>query len=304
MLAATPQVRLAYSAAGTSCPGRDALASAVRSRLGADPFVESSPDVIEVDISAAGKTLTARVVRKKDTAETGRRELSSPTADCSELFKTLELAVAIAIDPRAGLATPAPAPVPPPPPPPPPAPAPEPPPRVVEPAPAPEPSTPVFFHAGVAPLGTLGTAPGPTAGIGVIAGFRRGHLLIDVGGRVELPVTLQVSPGRVSTQSLAGELALCLAVSIVRVCGVGAVGAMRVGSDGLMKMTQSTLVLAGAGARVAVEWQPARYFMLRPYLDVQANLTRTTLLADGKPIWNMPPILGVLGLALLLTSGE
>src|SRR5437868_2945637 len=103
LLAASAPVRLTYSASATSCPGRDALASAVRARLGTDPFVEVSPDVIEVDIGAHAKTLTARVVRKTAGVETGRRELSSPTQDCAELFKTLELAVAIAIDPRAGL---------------------------------------------------------------------------------------------------------------------------------------------------------------------------------------------------------
>ncbi|MBL8951859.1 MAG: hypothetical protein JNK82_13840 [Myxococcaceae bacterium] len=276
LLAAAP-VRLDYRAAGTSCPDKAALAAAVRERLGYEPFTEGGDDVIEVVITSSGQALSARIVGKR-----GRRELASPTTDCTELFKALHLAVAIAIDPRAGLVSPPPEPLP-----------------AAPPAPKPPPPTPLTFHAGAGLLGAAGTGPQVTGGLSALAGLRYGLFQADVGGRVELPVGVQLEAARVTTQALAAEGAGCLAVSLARACLLFTLGGLRVqGPD-----VGTVLVLATAGTRLAADWQFSKLFIARAFFDLAAHLARTTVLYRGVTVWEMPPVMGTLGLALLLTSG-
>ncbi len=192
-------------------------------RLGYNPFGDDGNETVEVQLRRSGNTLSARVIRSGAEGETGRRELTSPTADCSELFRALELAVAISVDPRAGLVRPSAPPTQ--------APVTAPPPPVVAIAPE-RPPVPTFFHLGLGPTGSLGTGPTPTFGFGLIAGFRHGLFELDLGGRVELPSGLALSPGSISTQAVVGNLSACLAVSIIRACGLGEVGALRVTSIG------------------------------------------------------------------------
>ncbi len=289
------RVRLVYDAADTGCPARARLASAVMARLGYEAFTDDASDTVDVQLRRAGDTLTAQVVRSNAGGETGRRELTSPTTDCSELFRALELAVAIAVDPRAGLIRPTAKPTQP---------------SVVAPVPVPvavtaeaTPPTPTFFHLGMGPTGSLGTGPTPTFGFGLVAGFRRGHFELGVGGRVELPSVLALSPGSISTQAVVGNLSACLAVSILRACALGEVGALRVTSAGLTPPAQQTAVLADLGVRIAVHLQLSQHLALRPFLDLAASLARTAVFADGKAVWTTYPVFGTLGLALLLTSG-
>ena len=74
--------------------------SAVAARLGADPFTDEASEAVSVRVSRTGGSLSALVLRSGPEGERGRRELTSPTLACTELYRALELAVAIAIDPR------------------------------------------------------------------------------------------------------------------------------------------------------------------------------------------------------------
>lgn len=273
--------------------------SAVTARLGYQPFSDEGIEMVEVQLRRSGNALAAQVIRFNAGQETGRREMRSPTTDCSELFRAIELAVAIAIDPRAGLVRPMPPVARP----------------VVPPAPPPTsfarapresepPPTPTLFHIGLAPTGSLGTAPAPTLGFALLGGLRHGLFELSLGGRVELPVSLILAPGTIRTQALVGSLNACLAVSVIRACALGELGALRVTSTGLTPPAQQTAILADLGMRLGVHLQFFKHFALRPFLDVAAALTRTVVLADGKAVWVTSPVLGTLGLAVLITSGR
>lgn len=269
-------------------------------RLGFDPFADDAGETVDVQVRREGAALSARVVRSGPEGEKGRRELSSPTTDCSELFRAVELAVAIAIDPRAGIVRP-PAPVEPR--------APEPAPAVVPPPPpppvvAPEKPTPIQFQIGLGPSGSLGTGPTPTFGFSLIAGFRRGLLEIDLGGRVELPAGLQLQVGRLTTQVVVGNLSGCLAASAVRACVLGELGGLRVTSEGLTPPATQTAVMASLGVRLGLHFGVLQYLALRPFLDVAAALARTSVVADGRVVWATSPVMGTVGLVVLITTGS
>jgi hypothetical protein len=302
-----PTVRLNYDPKDTGCPDRERLAGVVTARLGRNPFAADAVDGVEVQVRRTGSTLTAEIVRFSGGIQSGRRELSSPTTDCGELFQALGLALAIAIDPRAGLirpevtpqATPAaPAPVPPPVVPPP----------VVPPVAAAstplQPRVPTTFQVGVAPTGSLGTGPTPTFGLALFVGLRHGLFALDLGGRVELPTGLDLAPGRIATQAVVGDLDACLAVSVLRACALAELGVLRVTSDGLTPPAQQTVVLADLGLRLAVQLQLFDHLALRPFLDVGAALTRTAVIADGERVWVTPPLIGTIGISVLVTSSR
>lgn len=327
MLAAEPaRAKLTYDATGTSCPAREQLVSAVAARLGLDPFADDALVELRVQVRRTGRSLTAHVSQRGAGGAKRERELSSPTLDCSELFRAIELAVALAIDPRAGLV-----PLPPPKPepmtaPPPPAPAvpepepepvkpqpePAPEPEVLKPLPAPEPApAPVQppgpaldWHLGVAPAFSLNTGPGPTFGAVLLAGLHRGYFEANVGGRVELGSSLDAKPGQVQTQLTLGSLDVCVAVQWVRGCVLADVGALRVTSSGLASPAHTAALYADLGARLAVELPVSRQLVVRPFLDIATPVARATVLVDGAPVWSSPAFSGTLGVALMVRAGD
>jgi hypothetical protein len=294
-----PQVRLVYDAGDTGCPARDRLASAVMARLGYDAFNEDAVETVSVQLRRSPGGLRAQVIRSTSEGMTGQRELDSPTTDCTELFRAMELAVAIAIDPRAGLirpTAPAPAPViasvqvP-----------------VQRPVAAPEPRpppVPTVFHLGLGPTGSLGTGPTATFGLGLVGGIRHGLFELSLGGRVELPSVRVLSPGSFSTQTVVGNLNVCLAVSLMRACALAELGALRVTSTGLTPAAQQTAILAGLGARLGIHFQAFEHLAVRPFFNVGASLARTSVVANGKVVWTTSPVMGTLGLAFVITSSR
>src|SRR5438046_3043269 len=107
-----------------SCPDEQQVREAVAARLGYQPFESGSATRITAIVEpAAGLRGTVEVVREGRAP--ARRELTSATRECSELAASLELAIAIAIDPHSlaraaepvQTAPPAPPPAPTPPPP-------------------------------------------------------------------------------------------------------------------------------------------------------------------------------------------
>lgn len=289
---ASSPVRLLYVATDTQCPAKERLISAVVARLGTVPFADDATETVEVRVLRSGEALTAQVSRYGPAGESGRRELSSPTLDCSELFRALELAVAIAIDPRAGLvrpavkAAPAPLPVPT---------------HVEEREP---PAAPTLFHLGLGVSGSYGTGPTATAGFVVFAGLKHRQLEVSLGGRVELPAGLAVGSGHLGTQLMLGDLAACMAISAFRACGTGQLGALRMSSEGLLPGVQQTSLVASAGARLALVFSLSEHWALRPFVEVTASLTRLTVVSEGTPVWASAPVAGNAGLALVLKSGD
>jgi hypothetical protein len=290
------QIRLAYDSSDTGCPARTRLVGAVTARLGYDPFSDEAVDTVTVQLSRASNGLRATVIRLSGETEAGRRELNSPTGDCSELFRALELAVSLAIDPRAGLIRA--------PPQPPPAPAPVPatlPVAAVLPA-APKPRTPTIWAVALSPTGSVGTGPTPTFGFALVGAMRHGFFELNIGVRAEFSSILSLSPGLVRTQVIVGQLGTCLAIAVVRACVQGEGGALRVTSAGLSPPAQETVGIANLGLRFGLHLQLSTHFALRPFVDITASLARTVVLASGKEVWATSPVNGTLGLALAFTS--
>jgi hypothetical protein len=89
------------------------LKTAVRQRLGRDPFVEPSRKQIEGHVSRHGEQFIAEIsVREKassaPTASVASRSLASAATDCQELNQAIILTVTLVIDPNAPLSVNAP----------------------------------------------------------------------------------------------------------------------------------------------------------------------------------------------------
>lgn len=102
-----PSVRLTVTyAPGTEliCPDAETIENAVAMRLGYVPFDDAAPRHLQASVSQKDGALKGEV-RLTDDAGTllGERTLEGAGKDCMELSRALELAISIAIDPRAVL---------------------------------------------------------------------------------------------------------------------------------------------------------------------------------------------------------
>ncbi|MDI3285113.1 hypothetical protein [Polyangium sp. 15x6] len=119
-----------------ACSSQQQIADLVTARLGRSPFAADAERSIEAIISRPERGFRAEIyVRGRDGALAGVRELTSEATDCGPIEAASVLAVALAIDPEAGMSPP------PPPPPPPPA-ATPPPPAPPQPLPSVTPAVP------------------------------------------------------------------------------------------------------------------------------------------------------------------
>jgi hypothetical protein len=299
-------VRLVFmrSAGAEGCPAEERLRGAVTERLGTDPFSLQAPNTAIVEFSGKGRSLRALITFQSTDGVVKRRELTSPTLDCTELFRSVELALAIAIDPHAALVTPSPAPSsappsPSPPPPPPPSTAPEPP--VPQPSiPQQPPANPWLAVGGPGVYATAGLGPTASAGVSLLGGLRRGWLGLELQGRIDLPSSLPVSRGTVVVNAFVASVGVCLRGNWWGACMLGAGGALRVNSNGLARVAQSTAGVAGAGSRVFVQVAMGRWLAIRLALDLEVQLAPTTVLVSDRPVWTSAPVVGLLGVQLLV----
>src|SRR5262249_33977683 len=110
--------------------------------------------------------------------------------------------------------------------------------------------------------------------------------------------------GTVTTQAFLGEVSACAALKWLRLCGLGAAGAMRVSSAGYsLGPTEQAAALALVGVRVAAELRPLRLFVVGPSLDLGATLARARVVSEAL-VWAAPPVLGSLGLTVLWSEAE
>lgn len=112
------EVSLAWvrGAGAERCPSQRAILTAVRGRLGRDPFREYAQVTAEVHVSRVeGRWRATLVLRDDEGAETLRRELTDASEGCGTIADAVVESVSLALD--AALPPPPPAPPPPPPPP-------------------------------------------------------------------------------------------------------------------------------------------------------------------------------------------
>ena len=270
----TRQAQLSYARLPGSerCPDEATLRGAVAARLGYDPFAEQADNVVTVEIARAGRGLRATIaLTTRGSATSGRRVLSSPRLDCTDLGPTLELAISIAIDPLS-LDRPAPPTTPPPAiPPTPPATTPPAPPRAPESKPdedlkkiaRPRPPDPLRPRAGVGVLVNLGTAPTVTAGFLVEAGLRRRRWSVGLEARYDLAGSAATSNGQVTIENVLGTFSACVYLSWFAGCGLATAGIQMSSGATIDGPRRQFQLFLAPGARLAVEiplWLLVLYF--------------------------------------------
>lgn len=293
-LVAAPEARLEYrvDASVKGCPDERWVHAAVAARLGRDPFVAEASELVSVVISPAeAPAITAQLTVTRASGRVGKRTLDSPSGDCMELASAVELAISLALDP-AVRATPAKEPEPEPAPAPP-----EPQPVVSTPPPVVAEKSTFQLRASAALLGTAGAVPGFTAGAKVGAGVAISHFSFSLEARAHLPSGVQVDDRRIGSFLFLGSAVPCVELSPFQGCLVGSLGALQfdLGEE------RRTSLMAQAGARVALRFQPTKLVALSPWLEGTAVLTRTTLSLEGTPVWVTWPVSLSFGFTVELT---
>lgn len=278
------------------CPDARWLKQAVSARIGSDPFVDDGALSVEAKFSKAAPALVAQVkVTTKAGEPRGRRELRSETGDCLELASAVELAIALAIDPQhvsrpqvvvvPGPAVVTPVVVPP-------EPAPTPAPQPVE-APPVKPQP----RASLGVLGALGVVPAPAPGLQLRFSLRWPSFSVGLEGRGLLDGSLEVSGGKVAASALLATAVGCFHVKWFGACAVVSAGALQV-TTLIDQQRRESRPLVLAGGRASLEVPVLDWLSVEPFLDVQAALTRTTVLSGSTPVWVTSPVAGALGLSV------
>lgn len=278
------------------CPDEVWIRHAVAARLGFDPFSADADLRIDVAVTRAEKGLAAEIqVFDREGKRVGRRAFTSAAGDCPELASAVELAMALVVDPQY-LTRPSPAPAPEPAP----EPKPEPPPApVVPPTPPPAAASALpEFHLHAGGFGSVGVSPQVAPGAVLGARVQWTHVSLGLDVRADLASTATFGAGRVTSAVLLGSFVPCAVLGGFSACALVSAGAIQVTGEfgGTPTRSSSPLVLVGARARYDVHvW---KQLFVAPFLDVQAVVTRTTVLSGADPVWVTSPVTGALGLCL------
>lgn len=302
----------------TACPDVRAVAAGVAGRLGYEPFDAKAARRVRVTVRRKERALSARIEMIESNGEPiAERVLTSQQADCAELAATMELAIAIAIDPFHAA-------------------APErgpkderPPPLQVSqpasartatavsdggaaakrddtavlafPASAPAPGEPIRGQVALAAIGEVGSAPVRNFGLAVRVGARRGKFSLGIEGRADLPASVPLKVGDVSTSLLVASLIPCLHVRSLSACGLVTGGALRAAGHGLADARQVDDPYVAVGARLGIDLPVTDELSLAAYGDLSAPLVETQLKVGGAELWTTPPISFLLGIGTVFT---
>jgi hypothetical protein len=292
-----PRLRLVVTidpAIASSCPMSADLTSSIVARLGYDPFTVSAERLSVVDVAPSRRELLARVrLFDAEGAPEGAREVRASPTHCADLFDSVALTVAIAIDPLAMNG---------------------PRPQVAEakpavPAPSAAPEGWPTAEAPVAPqreeevdrfglgvLGALGSAPSPTVGLilSTELGFASNRFHLGMDARADLPASDGTEKGRVVGSLLVADVTGCLGRTFVG-CAVLTAGVARVSSSDVGVSRTVYPFFAAAGVRAGMDFPLLRDVAIRPYLEVALVPTRHTLRIDGEERFTFPPFMASAG---------
>ena len=306
---ATPSSRLTYvrGPGAETCPGEAELRRAVAERLGYDPFFPSANRTIVAQIERKGGGYAAELkILDASGISLGERSLPPTTRDCSEVLRSLALAISIAIDDLDAAAPkpPVDAPVAAPEPPPAPTPAPAPPPVAPADAPAaasPE-KRPVWLAAEVSVLGAVASAPAPA--LGGAAGARLVGPWWSVGleGRLDAPASDAIpGGGRVETALTLGVASACAWIGDgwrPFVCAVGALGSFRGTTTDVTTARSATALYSGFGARLGLDVSLAGPLYASGRLGALGSFTPHRALLNGAVVFTLPSVSGEVAVGL------
>lgn len=286
------QLELGRGAGAEACPDVQSMKGAVTARLGYSPFVDRSQARITVQFERGGSGLRARVERREASKRAAVRELSSQAADCTDLARSVELAIAVAVDPVAWL-------------------QPDLPPSAQEPRPTAEPSpepaavkppqaatqmppekaTPARrwgFEMGLGGFGAWGTGPAAVGGGILHVGTQTGLFGLALEGRTELPSSARYGAGRVVTHQLVGTLVPCVRWRFLGGCALASFGKFQAASEGLLEPKQPETLTAQLGGRLEGLFTIFGPWQLVAHGDVLAPLTRVSVTVGGTTAWVAP----------------
>jgi hypothetical protein len=300
---ASPSARIAYerAAGAESCPDEDALRTTVAARLGFDPFRDQDERTVRARItrSKGGPFRADLELVDRDGVSHGKRQLSSPSRDCDDVFLAMTLAIGIAIDPLHEGERPPAAPVPA-------APAPAPPlaqaaaPVAAESPPRSPPTTDrVRFVPWAAALGSVGVVPGPSLGALVGVRGRWNALSLGVEGRWDASRSVDIDRGgTASAEVLSGVLSACVHPHALFGCLTGSLGSMLGSGSGVSRPDDSTTLYSMVGLRAGFEPVLVSGLHLHMHVEGDRTLTPTRLSIHGAEAWRSPAFSASLALGL------
>jgi hypothetical protein len=280
-----------------ACPETSAIQVGVAARLGYDPFDEKAGERLRVAIRQAARGLEARIeMDDADGKPKAERRLVSRQRDCKELAFSVELAISIAIDPSGsappaagawsdtssppiGTDTPAPSA-----------------PLEVVPEPARGSARPLSADLAAALVGGLGSAPSSSLGASVGAGLRAERSSLSIEARADLPSSMSLRAGNVSTSLFTASLIPCLRDTYLAFCALATAGVLRAAGHNLVDSRQITLFYGAVGVRIAAFYPLTHRWSLALQGDAVAPLTETSLTVDGANVWSSSTLAFALGL--------
>lgn len=309
-----PTASLVYvvAAEASGCPSEQVVRDLVVARLGYDPFDEHAALSMRISVSALERELVGAVeLAGADGTAVGRREIRGTAGHCDALSETLAIAAGIALE---ALVEPAGAALQPPGAHGPPALEPldaEPPPALARRQPRPREQTPavpatvaergprIDLYAG--PLGRLGASPAPGwgASVGASVGVATYTLGVEASFTT-MPAASAVSGGvSLRTSLLSVGFVPCYALGVARVCAVAAIGSLESEAQ-VEELRVASTLFAYAGVRLGAVVPLGRRVAFGAHLDLAASLVRASFDIGSTSVWTNGPVLGELGLSLVL----
>jgi len=298
-------VRLEYErqTGATTCPDDVVIRAGVAARLGYEPFRDRAQDRLRATIRQVGHGLEARIelVDAQGNLKAARR-LTSRNRDCSELASSVELAIAIAIDPMGS-----------------------PPPPEVTPSPVGGDASSPVLRRRAASDKTPASSPSPAparrslssqAEVGLVSGwgsapsfgigFTVGCALVGEGwsaameGRVDLPSSMALRAGEASARLLVASVVPCLRLGMAGACVLVTGGARQVAGDGLDHARHATVPYLAFGGRLSAALPVSKRAALALHGDVTAPVTKIRLEVDDDTVWTSPAVAVAFGLGVAI----
>jgi hypothetical protein len=292
-------VRLDYDrqAGAAACPDDVTIRAGVTSRLGYDPFSDQANDRMRVTLRENGRVLEARIELVDALGNLrAERRLVSHGGDCAELASSVELAMAIAIDPLGTAPSPAEekplaggAPT-----------------KEMRQAPdrgtsaeaattpaatGSSPSRPLLKRVEAGIIGSLGWLPAANLGLRAGGGLQGEVLSLSIEARADLPASKSLRVGQASAWLLAGSLVPCVHARGASACALATVGAMHVaGGGGLENPQHATLPYLALGVRVAASLPLTPTVSLAVHGDLTTPVTETRLTVGNEVVWASPTV--------------
>jgi hypothetical protein len=284
-----PRARLRYArlAGAESCPAQPAFEAEVAAWLGYDPFSDSSPRSVVIDLSRDDSGLGAHL-RLEDRAgrSLGERQISTASPDCRDLTQALVLAVALAVDllpnsrdvigPGELAATPSTSPAQPS--------------ATANVQRAQPPTTRAVVTASLG--GSLWLAAGPEPAPGIVAGVdvRFDHFSIGLDAQADYPTHKAWPPGSIGVSLLAAEVLPCYRLGIFGACVVLAIGAELGRGENLNQAEDEPLPYLGVGGRLLAEIPIGGPLAIRVQVDALATALGASYYVGTSDVWNTPPV--------------